>query len=312
MNRERNTAHAVQALLGLVFFATGIGKAMHFEAFVQAMALLPHVPSGPMMAALVCCGEMILGLLLLGGWRRRFVAGIATGVLAIFVAFTLLAGRTAQDCGCFMGVAPTPSFGWHLTIDVVLLLAAIWLVSRPNLDDWFGGSHPLRPLLSMSLVFLLLAGCGICLRSVVALRKFSSVPQAGERFPEVSWTSREGKDSMSAAREDGLLVVFMRADCPHCAEALPRLRKPVEELLAGGAHVLLVAPDHAGDFAAMTRDAKVAAPVLIEPQESIRSNFHVRSTPTFVWYSHGAVDKVLVGWAGVAAVAEQARLRGAK
>jgi protein-disulfide isomerase len=76
--------------------------------------------------------ELVLALLLVVGVALRVTAGIAAGLLVVFLAGIVSAdARGLQiDCGCLGGGGPTdhPSYGLEITRDAVLLLVAVGTV----------------------------------------------------------------------------------------------------------------------------------------------------------------------------------------
>jgi uncharacterized membrane protein YphA (DoxX/SURF4 family) len=78
--------------------------------------------------------ELLLGAMLLVGWKLRYTSFAAMGLMAAFFAILLLSyGRGLEiDCGCF-GVGE-PLSAYTLTRDGLLLAAAValWLSTSPR------------------------------------------------------------------------------------------------------------------------------------------------------------------------------------
>jgi uncharacterized membrane protein YphA (DoxX/SURF4 family) len=76
--------------------------------------------------------EAVIGVLLVTGLWRREAAGIAAGLLVVFlgaVSYALLQGIDIANCGCFSVSGDGRSAGWKLIAgDAALLIAAGYLM----------------------------------------------------------------------------------------------------------------------------------------------------------------------------------------
>lgn len=85
--------------------------------------------------------EILCGLALVV--RRLYYGGVSilTGLIAIFIAATVVAKARGIDisCGCFGHAGKNLSFAWHLVIDFAIFAAllALWFVSigRPEREQ---------------------------------------------------------------------------------------------------------------------------------------------------------------------------------
>lgn len=124
--------HVLRILLGLMFLATGISKALaplSFRASLQAYQLTPAAWSTPL-AALVILVELAIGSMLLVNLAIRWSSLIAAILLAVFTGAIALAWRhgLAIDCGCFLG-SQEPVGPVAVIRDAALLLLTVLLAS---------------------------------------------------------------------------------------------------------------------------------------------------------------------------------------
>lgn len=128
----RVLAWACRLILGALFLYAGFTKVyppshvFQFEMAVSAYKLLP-VGAVIVVARGLPWLEMVLGALLLSGWKQRYVATLAALLLGGFLAamgVTYARGIEA-NCGCFgFGEAISPL---TLARDSILLLMAFYL-----------------------------------------------------------------------------------------------------------------------------------------------------------------------------------------
>ena len=146
-NYRRFAVPALRVLLGGIFVYAGIvkmGAPGDFAENIAGFRLLP-----PALVNLLALGlpvfEVLLGGLLVTGWRRRtmgFCALVVGGVFLVALASALARGITV-DCGCFGAASGGRSPGMQLWISTgrdVLLMAAAGVVYADGLK----GSPPGR------------------------------------------------------------------------------------------------------------------------------------------------------------------------
>jgi len=133
-------------VLGAIFLYTGyiklgpvdigpihIGDVMNRFLFAQSISGYRLVPEDwvPFIAIWFPWLELLLGVLLLAGWKIRWVAGAAAALLLFFTAImsiTYFRGIEA-NCGCFSftdKISP-----WSILRDSVILIPALYLVFEP-------------------------------------------------------------------------------------------------------------------------------------------------------------------------------------
>jgi uncharacterized membrane protein YphA (DoxX/SURF4 family) len=134
-------------LLGVLFLYSGyikIQAPLQFAVTITGYKLVPDSVVFPL-ATYFPWVEIVLGLLLLNGWKIRYVASGAAGLLVVFTAIltiTYLRGIEA-NCGCFSfddRISPKT-----IARDGLLLLPAIFLIVEDRLRSRRKGSNPSYP-----------------------------------------------------------------------------------------------------------------------------------------------------------------------
>lgn len=124
-----NTVRALRIFLGLLFLVAGLTKLVPpdhrllFEMAVSAHGLLP--PAAVVWVAwLLPLFEIVLGALLVAGWRPRLTGPVAVVLLSGFlsVMFTAYFTGVQADCGCF-------GFGEPISRWTLARTGAIWLAA---------------------------------------------------------------------------------------------------------------------------------------------------------------------------------------
>jgi uncharacterized membrane protein YphA (DoxX/SURF4 family) len=128
------------ALLGLVWLAAGVIKALEPFDFVRQVAGFQLVPGKAMQTAIawgLLVAECALGAALILGYRLRWAlvgAGCLTLIFMGALGWVILAGVPVEDCGCF-GSQVKRSPREALLEDSLMLLVTIvsgWLVWKPQ------------------------------------------------------------------------------------------------------------------------------------------------------------------------------------
>lgn len=145
---------AARLVLAGVFLWAGAAKVTDLAASGRAVAAYKILPYGAATAvgAALPMIELLVGLLLLAGLATRVAAGVAAGLLTVFVAGIASAWARGLniDCGCFGGggtlaAGQTPNYGPEIARDVGLLALAVFLLVYPrtrySLDAFIVGSE---------------------------------------------------------------------------------------------------------------------------------------------------------------------------
>lgn len=137
--RSRVMAECLRTLLGLLFLATGVGKALDLRGFADVVASYRVGLEGPWLlgvAILVTAAELVIAAGLLG--RRATRACLLATLLAhlayaALAAVTLARGIALANCGCFGVFLARPLSGRTVVEDLVLATisaVAVFLWSR--------------------------------------------------------------------------------------------------------------------------------------------------------------------------------------
>ncbi len=118
--------------LGGVFLYAGTTKVINPQAFADSIATFKMLP--PQLINIVALGlppfEILLGLMLISGWKAR-AASLALAGLSIVFGIALgqaLIRGLAVDCGCFGSGEPTTLKTWASFGRALLILAGSWWV----------------------------------------------------------------------------------------------------------------------------------------------------------------------------------------
>lgn len=193
--------------VGILFLVAGLGKVLEPLAFFSSLPAygLDGWPRYPLTVLLPGI-EVVIGAMLVAGWRRWEAAAVAAVLLGLFiVAIGLGSSRgTLEECGCF-GPFLERSPRDALLIDVgFLALAGLALVgSRP------GAGPPLAGWRAVLLVMLAFGSVGAAASSFLGAP--AGVSAAAPAVEEVD-----------LSRGEHLLYLFHH-ECPHCAEMSPRV-----------------------------------------------------------------------------------------
>jgi uncharacterized membrane protein YphA (DoxX/SURF4 family) len=147
-------ALAARLVLAVVFTVAGWSKAADLAGSgraVNAYRLMPFEAAKVVGAALPFV-ELALAVLLLVGLATRLAAGVAAGLLTVFLVgiASVWARGLSIDCGCFGGggqLAPGahPNYLWDILRDAALLGLALFLLLTPrtpvSVDDYVLGSE---------------------------------------------------------------------------------------------------------------------------------------------------------------------------
>lgn len=137
---------AARWLLGGVFLFSGltksvdaVGTSVFVEKYLATYGLEVLLPAALGIAIVLAVVEMALGIMLIVGIFRRYVALTTSVFLALFTIITLLSATVLPigDCGCFGdAVKLTP---WQTFLKNILLLpvaVALWCYSERRATRW--------------------------------------------------------------------------------------------------------------------------------------------------------------------------------
>lgn len=129
---------ASRLIMGVIFVAAAVPKLLHPDVFTRSINAYELVPNS--VAPTIALGlpplELLLGLLLLAGWRWVRPAAVAClGLLVVFVVALISAWARglAIDCGCFGGGGATedPDYEYALLRDLAMMALAAVIIWTP-------------------------------------------------------------------------------------------------------------------------------------------------------------------------------------
>jgi uncharacterized membrane protein YphA (DoxX/SURF4 family) len=133
------TGRLVRLVVGAIFIYAGLAKVtapVRFTIDIHNYHLLPW-PMTVALAFYLPWLEIGCGLALLLGRLYQAAVSILVALTIIFIVASASARIRGIDitCGCFGHLSNNLSFGWHLALDIVLLivLVALWSSKRPRL-----------------------------------------------------------------------------------------------------------------------------------------------------------------------------------
>ncbi len=213
---------ALAALLGAVWLAAGVIKALEPFDFARQVASFQILPGGPLQAAAawgLLVAECALGGALIVGYRLRWAlagAGLLTLIFIGALGWVVAAGIPVEDCGCFGSQfkrSPKEALledGLMLTITLI----AGWLVwqasvSPPTTEGRQAGGRAAR-----------------WRAGVVALcAAFGLLTPLAFGFPlgGGDWSKVQVSGTQVNVATGERLVALIDTECSHCQESVPKL-----------------------------------------------------------------------------------------
>jgi uncharacterized membrane protein YphA (DoxX/SURF4 family) len=145
--RNRWLHRILAVVLGGIFLYAASGKILDPRPLVTIIWNYRILPAGPinLMAIYMPWMELLVGLALLTGFKRRAAAAWATALLCSFTVALLINAVRGIDvaCGCFSTSAEDVQSAWLLVVrDLPMLLAALVMLAFPPADT---SSHSAKP-----------------------------------------------------------------------------------------------------------------------------------------------------------------------
>ena len=127
---------ALGLALGGVFLYAAHDKILDPRPLVTIIWNYRILPPGPvnLMAVFMPWMELVVGLGLVTGYKRRAAAFWAAALLLVFTAALLVNALRGIDvaCGCFSTSATETNNAWLLVLrDMPMLVAALWMLLLP-------------------------------------------------------------------------------------------------------------------------------------------------------------------------------------
>lgn len=217
---QRRIARYAAFGLGLVFLYAGtlkVGDPWSFLGSLPAYGApsFLRLPVTVMMPTI----EIVLGIMLVFGWRLRESSLAAAGLLAVFGGFIAYGWSmgTLQDCGCFgPGLERTPPEA--LAQDAVMfgmaVLGMLWAPAAGKLSFTRLQMGTLATAAVASVAMIggtLMADPGTLEERIAAAE-----PQVGNQAPSL--------EDLDLRSRDVFLYLF-HPDCPHCVENGPQMAR---------------------------------------------------------------------------------------
>ncbi|MCL5109549.1 MAG: thioredoxin domain-containing protein [Chloroflexi bacterium] len=220
---------AARLAIGGVFLASAAAKLVYPEAFVRAVQgyeVLPGALVRPLALAFPWL-ELAVGVFLLVGLYTRLAAGLAAGLMLLFMGLmglVLVQGKEI-DCGCFVGLIQETVGPSTVLRDAVLLALTVPLFLAPrhllSLDSRLRPTGRRRPgkLVPTALVAVLAVGLGLAIGLAAAA---ASPADSGAGRPAGGW--RLGPETAKVE-----VVEYSDFQCPACRSVSPLLKRLVDE-----------------------------------------------------------------------------------
>jgi hypothetical protein len=213
----------IPLLMGGFFLLTAALKSFHVvdAATLQVSHELPQwvVVAGVQV-------EVIVGLLLISGWKPRLVWAMSLSLLLGFTIFSAYRALVGYDsCGCFGPLKVNP--WWTLTLDVGLLLLLVQ--QRPAFverDGIFGKSA----LVAGSAIYIMLGGLSFLLEDDLwTIRDRNAVILNPNEWIGHDFPLRNVISPQTDLSKNEWIVLMYHHDCVECKQALPQYGRLAEE-----------------------------------------------------------------------------------
>ncbi len=193
-------------LLALLFIFSALAKlwsADQFEIYVYSYGFF-QLDVAYVLARLCIAAELVVGLLLLTGWRRKWVLTAALAMLlffTLFLCYAALIGRT-DSCQCFGQLA-------DLSPTASLLKNALLIVLTLLCMKWNAGVEERRRKVYRWLVPLLIA-IAVVSPFIISVPDSWMFGESHERYNE------EQLQELDLPHESTYVVAFVTSGCPYC------------------------------------------------------------------------------------------------
>jgi uncharacterized membrane protein YphA (DoxX/SURF4 family) len=206
--------------LGVVFILAGtlkVGDPWSFLGSLPAYGV-PSFIRLPVTVAMPTI-EVILGIMLIAGWRLRESSLAAAGFLAVFGVFIAYGWSmgTLQDCGCFgpmLKRTPPEALAQDAVMFGMAVLGMLWAPAAGKLSFT---RFQLGTLATVGVASVALIG-GTLMADPGTLedRIAAAEPQVGKQAPSL--------EELNLRNRDVFLYLF-HPDCPHCVENGPQMAR---------------------------------------------------------------------------------------
>lgn len=256
--------NALCILLAAVFIVSAVAKIFsidQFELYVYSYGLFSL--NITFILVRLCIGiELMLGVLLLTGWRRRMILLAMLAMLlffCLFLCFAALRGRT-DSCQCFGQLAdmpPTLSLLKNAVL-VIMTLAALRLQGKQSRKrTWLAA---------------VLTAAALATPFIVSVPDSWMFGSSHERY------NREAlKDVECGDRETDRLVAFVTPGCPYCRMTRQKLDAMAVRHNITDEAIIYIEPKDIGDSLFLTVTYGARPLVLLMHGDSVMATYHYRN-----------------------------------
>ena len=269
-------AIATCTLLALTFIASAVAKLLaidQFELYVYSYGIFPL--NLTFILVRLCIGvELALGVVLLSGWRRRWVLTAMLGILlffSIFLCYAALRGRT-DSCQCFGQMADMPPSVSLLKNALLIILTLIAL----RIQRVQGGGR--------TWLAVILIAAALATPFVVSVPDNWMFGNSHERYNAealrevVSDAAAPGNlSTFNSPLSTQKLLAFVTPGCPYCRMTRQKLDAIAERNSIPEGSIVYIEPGDIGDslFLAVTYGARPL--LLLMDGDSVTATYHYRN-----------------------------------
>ena len=256
--------NALCILLAAVFIVSAVAKIFsidQFELYVYSYGLFSL--NITFILVRLCIGiELMLGVLLLTGWRRRMILLAMLAMLlffCLFLCFAALRGRT-DSCQCFGQLADTPPTLSLLknAVLVIMTLAALRLQGKQSRKRTW--------------LVAVLTAAALATPFIVSVPDSWMFGSSHERY------NREAlKDVECGDRETDRLVAFVTPGCPYCRMTRQKLDAMAVRHNITDEAIIYIEPKDIGDSLFLTVTYGARPLVLLMHGDSVMATYHYRN-----------------------------------
>jgi len=291
-SKKKQIGRVSAIVLGAIFVLAGIFKVGDPWSFLGSLPAygIPSAIRLPI-AVVMPTIEVVLGVMLIAGWRTK-EASIATGAfLVVFgaaIAYGWNAG-TLQDCGCFgplLKRSPPVALAQDAAMMVLAVLAMLWAPSDARSFAQSFSRVRIGTLATVSVVSM----------AMIASALFADPGTLEERLTSAEAVVGASAPSLAALNlgsRDVFLYLF-HPDCPHCIE-----NGPLMALIAKDPDLPeLIGITHSVDPGEVRNYLRHAGADFKAYEFSVPGFLQITSdgrVPQLVYLKHGKVEQIWLG-----------------
>ncbi|HPH83446.1 MAG TPA: DoxX family membrane protein, partial [Flavobacteriales bacterium] len=152
--------HLCRTLVGVLFIISGliksndtIGFAYKLEEYYQVFGTEFLISTAVLQAMVICIVEVVLGVMLLIGYRKKLTLFLLMAMIVFFTFLTFYSAyfNKVTDCGCFgdaLHLTPWQSFGKDVAL---LILISVLVAGSKHIQQLFSNKVTLG-ILSIALI----------------------------------------------------------------------------------------------------------------------------------------------------------------